>query len=133
MEDKLTEKLVDMLEKVFDEKQNKPNQYIVAYYRMKDDTLLGYHLSTFCQLTQDILKAKRYNGENPTSQLQIIRKNLDYTLDITEESAEKALMGGINLNIKNKYFEELEKSDVYIDAIPLEEGTPKQKFGFKII
>lgn len=129
----IIEKLGDALGKAFEEQQKKPFQYVVAYYKTKDDTFLGYHSGTFCTLTSEKLKGKRYNGENPYSQLRIIRTNLDYTLDMTPEKAETTLFGKLNLDVKDKYFKGLEKNDIYIVAEYLEDGIPPQKFEMTVI
>ena len=76
MENEILDLLGEALKKNFEENQKKPNQYVVAYYKQSDDSLIGYHASTFCQVTQDILDAKRYSGDNPYSQLETIAKNV---------------------------------------------------------
>ncbi len=129
MDENLKNELASALQKVFDERQERPNQYVVAYYKLSDDSLIGYHASTFCQLTDDILKAKRYSGENPYPQLETISKNLKYTLD-TEKH--EGMFASINNAIKED-FGGLKSSDLYMDAISLVEGTPKQNLKVKIL
>lgn len=129
----IMEKLMEAMKQSFDERQQKPFQYVVAYYRVKDDSLIGYHASSFCQLTDRKESGKRYNGEDPYEQLKIIRKNLDSTLRITEESAEKKIFGKIDLNIKNNDFGGLNPEEVWINAEYLDEGIPPQRFEYHII
>lgn len=122
-------KITEVMQKAHDERQNSPHQFVVAYFRVKDDTLIGYHLSTFCQTTQDILEAKRYANEDPYPQLKIISKNLHYTLSHTHigEFAE------LHNVIKENDFHNLKPEEVYMDAIYLAEGTPKQNFKYTVI
>lgn len=115
----------------FERRQNNPFQYVVGYYRTDNDKLIGYHADTFCSLVDDILKAKRYAGEDPYAQLAVIRKNLDYTLDITEEKAEKVFLGKINLQVKNKFFSTFAKEDIYINAEYFDKEVPPQRLDFK--
>ncbi len=46
-------KLSDVLAKVWDNAQNRPNQYIISYHLIDNDELIGYHMSTFCEITSD--------------------------------------------------------------------------------
>ena len=126
-------KMIKVIEEIFNEGQKKPYQYVVAYYKVADDTLIGYHLSTFCQVTDNKLKAKRYNGDNPYSQLSVIKKNVDNTLAITEENAKDQFLGSVTLDIKNTHFPNMSAEDVYIVAEYLDEGIPPQKFTHQII
>lgn len=131
--DKVKEMLIDAMKKAFEEKQSRPFQYVVAYYLTKDDTFLGYHSDSFCNLTQEQLSGKRYSGDNPYEQLAIIRKNLDYTLDMTAEKAENTIFGALNLSTKARYFDGLAKEDVYIMAEYLDDDIPPQKFVYQKI
>lgn len=124
---KVVTAVMGAMQERFEEEQKKPFQYVVAYYDKKDK-LLGYHVDTFCNLTQKIENGKRYNGENPYNQLATIRKNLDYTLDMTEEKAKGNLFGGLNMLTKNKFYKDLTRDDVFIEAQYLEEGIPPQRF-----
>ena len=129
--DNQTEKVVDAiagaLQQVFEEQQNEPFQYAVAYRKVADDTLLGYHSSTFCNLTDDKLKGKRYAGENPYSQLQIISNNVKNVI----EKSDEGLFSPIKQKIKAEFFKDLAFEDIYLEADYLDEDTPKQKFVFK--
>jgi hypothetical protein len=111
--------LAGALKKAFDERQEKPDQYVVAYKNQKTDETLGYHADTFCTMTKEILEGKRYNGEDPYPQLAIIAKNLRYAMQRPQ--------------YVEQYMPGLTADDVYIDAIYLAEGTPKQNFHFKIV
>lgn len=119
-------KLMDELRKYWDKKQNEPYQYVIVYKRTDDDSIIGYHLSTFCTHTKDILEAKRYSGDNPYPQMEVIVRNLSLTLaegdnfEITKE-------------IKKEYYNGLTFEDIYIDAVYLMEGTPKQEFRMNLI
>lgn len=123
--------LMEKMKENFEKNQSAPNQYVVAYYRKKDDSLLGYHLDTFCNVGSDILKAKRYNGENPYPQLAIIAKNVDFTL--SGKGDDDDIFGSLTKNIREKSFEGLKSDEVYMDAIYLAEDTPKQSFRYTII
>jgi len=125
----LNQKLAEILKKIHDEEQDKPNQYVIAYYRKDNDRLIGYHYSTFCQLTNDILEAKRYNGENPYKQLRIICDNVKYILTDRNTSS---MFYEFNIQIQ-KQFHNLSPEDVYVDAIYLADGSPKQDFRCPII
>lgn len=127
---KVVEALMGTMSTQFEENQKKPFQYVVAYYG-KNDEFLGYHADTWCNLTQSKESGKRYSGENPYSQLATIRKNLDYTLEMTEEKAKNTMFGVVNLSIKEKYFKDLTKDDIFIEANYLDEGTPPQRFIWK--
>lgn len=114
MENNLNKKVVDEainvmvnhLKDNFEEKSKLPNQYVVAYYKVSDDSLIGYHLQmdSFCQITQKIYSAKRYSGDNPYNQLKIIAQ----------------------------YYSNLKTEDVYLDAVYLDEDVPKQIFKYFI-
>lgn len=119
------------LKEAFDKMQERPNQYVVAYYRVSDDSLIGYHSSTFCQVTDDLLRGKRYSGENPYPQLETIAKNLKWTLDTDHKEGE--LFASVNKSIQENDFGGLKSHEVYMDAIYLADGTPKQSFKYTII
>lgn len=130
MDNKIVNIIKSAIEKRFDEEQSKPFQYVVAYYTMQDK-LIGYHADSFCTLTQDKESAKRYNGEDPYGQLKTIRKNLDYILDY--QLKEDAIFGKMTHNIKEEYYKDYKKEDIYINAEYLEEGIPSQKLVFNVI
>ena len=129
MEDELKKKLGDMLGETFDKLQDRPNQFVVTYYKVSDDSLIGYHASTFCQVTKDIMKGKRYSAEDPYPQLTTISENLKYTLDKEHEG----MFSSINKSIQENDFGGLKSSEVWMDAIYLAEGMPKQSFRYTII
>lgn len=111
--------LAGALKKVFEESQNRPDQYVVAYKRQDNDEIIGYHADTFCTVTKELLQGKRYAGEDPYPQLAVIAKNLKYAMG--------------RPNYIEEYMPGLTAEQVYIDAIYLAEGTPKQSFHYKII
>ena len=123
------EPLMQQMGKEFEKRQQLPNQYVVGYYRKKDDSLIGYHLDTFCTIGQDILQGKRYSGDNPYSQLEIIWKNLSSTIKDYPHTG----MFSAPCNRSREQFGELNCKDIYIDVIYLVEGTPTQKFKFQIL
>jgi hypothetical protein len=127
-----TEKVIDgfleLMKETLEESQKKPFQYVVAYRKTKNDELIGYHLSTFCTLTDDILNAKRYSGDNPYSQINTISKNFRGVINTTEES--DGLFSSIHLSTKKNYFDGLLFEDVYLEAVYLDGETPPQKFTF---
>lgn len=128
----VTDTILGCMAQRFEENQKKPFQYVVAYYD-KNDNFLGYHDSTFCTLTQKKEQGKRYSGENPYNQLAIIRKNLDYTLNMTEEKTEGKIFAKLNLQTKEQHFPNLGVEDVFIEAEYLEEGIAPQRFVWKEI
>ncbi len=129
MENEILDLLGEALKKNFEENQKKPNQYVVAYYKQSDDSLIGYHASTFCQVTQDILDAKRYSGDNPYSQLETIAKNVKYTLKESHEG----MFAEINSKIRDEDFKGMKCDEIYMDAVYLADGTPTQEFRMNII
>ena len=126
----IPEELTKLLAKVKDELDKRPHQYVVAYYKHSDDSLVGYHLSSFCQLTDDILQAKRYSGDNPYPQLETIAGNLKLLLDVKHETHE--LFYDLYVSIQQSYGG-LTSKDIYLDAIYLAEGTPPTNFRFTIL
>ena len=122
--------LMDVMGKVFAEEQEKPFQYVVAYKRVADDTVIGYHASTFCNHTQDLDKGKRYNGENPYGQLQTIDKNFKHMMNIKEKT--DSLFAPIHLETQKTYGG-LDYKQVYLEAVYLDEDTPPQRFVFEEI
>lgn len=128
MEKEIQEKLTEALQKVWEERQSLPNQYVVAYFRKKDESRIGYHCSSFCQFTQDVIEGKRYSGENPYPQLETIFRNLTSVL----EKEHTGLFSGISNGVRES-FEGLKIEDIYIDAIYLSDDMPKQECRYSII
>ena len=124
----ITDKIINVLKKGFDERQKKPYQYVVGYYRVDNDKLIGYHASSFCQIVKEKENGKRYNGEDPYKQLAIIRKNLDHTLDIEEAHTIGNPFASLSLDIKKRHFNDMKKEDIYINAEYLDDSIPPQKF-----
>ncbi len=125
--------LADILRKHFDELQNQPDQYVIGIYNVLDETLIGYHLSTVCQVTDDILEAKRYSGLDPYEQIMIIHKNISSLLGYTKEELEDKLFGSIQKAIREERYEGIGKKDFYLDAIYLNPNTPKQSFRYVVV
>lgn len=125
----LTEKLEKVIKETFEKLQERPDQYVVAIYKQANDERLGYHASTFCQVTKDILGAKRYAGLNASEQLKIISKNIKSALKESHEGLFSELMN----SIRDNDFEGLKFEEIYIDAVYLEDGTPKQECNIKIV
>lgn len=129
--DNVINQLTNLLQKHFEEQQLKPHQYVVGIYNKHTNKLIGYHLSTLCQVTQEITQAKRYNGENPYKQLETIWKNISYLVE-TQDFKDK-LFGDLFNEIKNKHYNKLTSKDIYIDAIYLNSNMPKQQFRYQIL
>lgn len=124
----VVDELTDIIKNNFDERQrNSESKYVVAYKRKSDDSLIGYHLSTFCQITNDKFSGKRYEGENPYSQLQTIHNNIKHVLSIQE--GDTSFLAEAKLEIKKTYFPGLTIDDIYLDAEYLDDA-PKQTIVF---
>lgn len=126
MIEKVVDSLVGLLKNRFDEGQKEPFQYVVEYRNVHDDSLIGYHLSTFCQVGQDKLGAKRYSGENAFGQLKTINKNLETVLSVTDDGSE--IFDDLKRGIKNRYFTGLKIEDIYLQPLYLDDDCVKQKF-----
>lgn len=118
--------LTNLLEETFNQNQKRDNQYVVEYRKVSDDSLLGYHLSTFCQVGQERLGGKRYAGDNPYTQLQIIHNNLRGILSVEDNG--DGVFDKLKRDVKNKYFKGLVPEDIYLNADYLEKGIEPQKF-----
>lgn len=129
MNKQVLNKITDIIEKTKKEESKKPFQYVVGYYRVDNEKLIGYHLSTFCQITQEIFEAKRYNGENPTEQLKVIANNIK---SILNNEYPDSILKEINESTRNA-FDNLKAEEVYIDAIYITEDFPKQNFKYQIV
>ena len=123
--------LMEAMGKTFEENQQKPFQYVVAYKRIADDSVIGYHASTFCNTTQDLEKGKRYNGENPYGQLQTIDENFKFMMNVKEKT--DSLFAPIHLETQKNCYAGLTYEQVYLEAVYLDEDTPPQRFVFKEI
>lgn len=124
------------LNKAIQNEQQKPNQFVVAYYNKNNDSLFGYHLSTTCQLTDNILEAKRYNGDNPYEQIAVITNNLKGVFSTPDECPEEykgnlgELFWTLKNDTKNRYYKNIKFEDIYLDAIYLSDGMEPQQFNF---
>lgn len=117
------------LETALNEKNERPNQYIVEYRKVSDNSLIGYHASSFCQLTEDPHHAKRYSGENAYGQLETISNNLKSLLETVEKS--EGVFFKIALEIKNEYFKNIFFEDIYLEAVYINDSYPRQIFKLK--
>lgn len=130
MDNQVTTGIMAAMNKAHEMCQNMPNQYIVAYKRKSDDSLIGYHISTFCQISQDPLDGKRYSGDKPDAQLSVIWKNFTYMMSKREEPKKDigGLVDSLSNIVKKGDWDGINPDDVYIDAVYLAEGMPKQEF-----
>lgn len=128
---KLVNALGGLMKKNFEANQERPFQYVVEYRKVSDDSLIGYHQSTFCQVSNQKEGGKRYSGENPYDQLGTIHKNLTHVLESTEDDT--SMVGPLKFGVKQRHFEGLDIADIYLEACYLDEDTPKQKFVFKLV
>lgn len=133
MDKELKNELMKEIHRIFEEKQKLPHQFIVAYYRKKDDSLLGYHMSTWCNYTNDPLEAKRYANENPYPQLKIISDNIKHLLTADFSKLEGNPFAELSRKIRENQYEGIGFDDIYIDAIYLAEGTPPQECNIALI
>jgi hypothetical protein len=118
MEKEVVDAIGEALKKSFEERQKRPDQYVVAY-KKKNEELIGYHADTFCNVTKNIFNGKRYAGSDPYSQLEVIWNNLKYAM--SKETYVEKYMPGLTID------------DVYIDAVYLAEGMEPQRFNLKIM
>jgi hypothetical protein len=85
---------------------------IFKYINKKDNSLLGYHLSTFCQIgTKE--QAKQYGcstDDEIESQKEIIQNNFNHVINSTEENDKDRFIS--LLPIKKAYFEGLTQEDI---------------------
>jgi len=128
MDKELENALGEVLREAWEKQQERPNQYVVAYFRTDNDERIGYHASSFCQLTQDILDAKRYSGDNPYKQLETIATNLRSYL----EDEGDHIFSGICKSVQES-FGGLKPEEIYMDVSYLSEGTPKQDCKYQIV
>lgn len=128
----LLNELGKAINKVLDEKQTLPHQYVVAIKVKETEELIGYHLSTFNQLTEHKLQAKRYSGKDNKKQLEIIANNLKSVLEITEEKAKEKMFGEVMLDTKKQY-KGYKFEDLCLEAEYLDEDIPKQNHRIHIL
>ncbi len=129
MEKKIIKKLTEALEEAFKKHQELLDQYIVLYKRKDNDELIGYHLNTFCNITKDVLKAKRYAGSDPYEQLAVISENLK---SIFENYGKKTIFGPIR-DAAREAFGDLNYEDIYLDVEYLADGMEPQDYRFTIL
>jgi hypothetical protein len=104
-------------------KMEKP--YVVKY--MNGSECLGYHASSMCQITDNPLLAKRYQGEGDdvVRQLATISGNLKSILS-SEES--DSFPGSMFYRVKKLYWEGIAFDDVFLEAEYLPEDITPQTF-----
>lgn len=129
MDKEVLNKLSEAIKEAFDERQKLPNQFVVGYYRKDNDERIGYHADTFCNMTQDILTAKRYASDNPYPQLKIIFNNLK---SLFESYPSDGMFSSIT-NSAKEAFGNLELDNIYIDATYLEDGIEPQQCRLSLI
>lgn len=129
--EKILDELTQSMAQGFEERQKLDFQYVVVYKRKSDESLIGYHLSTWCQLTDEKFSAKKYQGENPYGQLATINKNLGLVLNAKE--TDTGFFASVRYQIKKTYFDGLTAEDIFIDAEYLESDAPKQTLSFVIV
>ena len=124
----IIDQVKSMFRSTMKKEQEKPNQYVVQYRKVSDDSFLGYHASSMCQLTDDRESAKRYNGDNPYDQIQTIHGNLKTVL--TADLPEDHIFKEIYNSMKKNYYSGLTIKDIYLEAEYLDSNTPPQTFKF---
>lgn len=104
--------------------------YIFKYVNRNTGDLIGYHLSTFCQ-TGPKEKAKRYQCTGgPESQMDIIRKNLKYTLEVKDN--DDGLFSSLNRNTKETHFKGLSFEDIELESEYLIDGITPDDIEYRI-
>lgn len=99
--------------------------FIFKYIKKSDNSLIGYHLSTFCQ-NGPKERAKRYSCKTPEEvqkQLETIRKNFQYTMSATSET--NHFFNDAELKIQANYFPNLKFEDVEIIPEEVEDTNTK--------
>lgn len=124
----MTEEILKILKESWKEIQQRPNQYIVVI--KQNDKTIGYHASTMCQVTKDILQAKRYSGLNPYKQIEVISNNIKNCI-FTEEKG--GIFNELFKEIKEEYYKDINIEDIYLDAIYLNPNIEPQNFRYQII
>lgn len=85
--------------------------YVFKYVKKSDNSVLGFHQSTYCQLSETPVNAKKYNCENPEEQLKTIQNNFKHVVTRTEEN--KGFLG-LAFRVKEEHFQNLSYEDVEI-------------------
>jgi len=129
MDKEILNSLAEAIKSAFDEQQRLPNQFVVGYYRKDTDERIGYHADTFCNMTDDILNAKRYSSDNPYPQLEVIFKNLK---SLFERYPSNGIFSEIT-NAAKEAFGDITLDNIYIDATYLEDGIQPQQCRLSLI
>lgn len=100
---------------------------VFKYINKKDNSLIGYHLSTLCQ-AGPLERAKRYecSGDKIESQKQTIQANFNSVINATEENQKGHFFN--LLLIKEAYFKDLTQEDVEIQH----EEVPDVNITYKV-
>ena len=132
MSDKQTVAIAERIAEILQQAQNdRAEEYTVAIKRVSDDSLIGYHLSTLCQITEEMLWGKRYDAAGDVAgQLKIIQKNYDHLVTMTDFSG---LFGEHFQKMQQEHFEGIGLGEFYLEPVFLAEGTDKQKMTAKVI
>lgn len=126
----MTEEILKILKESWKEIQQRPDQYVVVIKHKKDDNIIGYHLSTMCQVTKDILQAKRYSGLNPYKQIEVIANNIKNCIFKEEK---EGIFSELFKSIKKEFYKDINVEDIYLDAIYLNPNIEPQNFRYQII
>lgn len=95
--------------------------YIFKYINKNTGELIGYHLSTFCQVGPKE-SAKRYQCKNgPEEQMEVIRENVKHVLNIKD--SDEGIFSGITKSIKKNDFKGLSYEEVELEAEYLIDGV----------
>lgn len=108
---KITNTLVDSLNK----SAKKGSKYVFKF--IVNGEFYGYHASTFGQVTQDVLSAKRYNvGEYQQRQLEIISKStISRLIRGRDNSFSDGLGGELGRISYDSYWKDVSPESLFID------------------
>ncbi len=105
----------------------KNTDYIVKYH-LKDGTFLGYHRSTFCQLTDNRDLVKRYYNNVPVKQITEIEKNLKKVMKA--EEGDGSIFGALAIGPKEDHWKDILYDDVTISYEYFDGSERKQSYVF---
>lgn len=121
--DEILNQLSETIIEVLTDKSNKIESPFVLKY-IHNGSLYGYHASTFCQVTTDILKAKRYYGD-VKKQIKTVKTNLTSILNVPLRSSD-SLQNSITSKLYEGYWKGIKLEDVFIDFEYLPTDTEPQ-------
>ena len=90
------------------------NKYVWKY--LVKGKFHGYHVSTFCEVTKDLINAKLY-GNGSEEQKSIILGNLTSVLNAT------GLFSDVHAHTREIYWKDVNLEDVNIEAMEVVKGT----------